>query len=66
MLHGNKTYLLQDPEDKSLRVSISAGLDYPGISNEGGLMIRTLKYVFNDAEALDAFKPCCKKNYSSF
>ena len=64
VLHGNKTYLLQDPEGQIIEGhSISAGLDYPGIGPEHAWLndLGRVKYVsVTDFEALDAFKLCCK------
>ncbi len=64
VLHGNKTYLLQDPEGQIIEGhSISAGLDYPGIGPEHAWLndLGRVKYVsVTDLEALDAFKLCCK------
>jgi tryptophan synthase beta chain len=60
VLHGNKTYLLQD-EDGQIREahSISAGLDYPGIGPEHAWLhaIGRVRYEsVTDAEALEAFR----------
>ena len=64
VLHGNKTYLLQDPEGQIIEGhSISAGLDYPGIGPEHAWLndLGRVKYVSaTDYEALDAFRLCCK------
>ena len=64
VLHGNKTYLLQDPEGQIIEGhSISAGLDYPGIGPEHAWLndLGRVKYVSaTDSEALDAFRLCCK------
>ena len=64
VLHGNKTYLLQDPEGQIIEGhSISAGLDYPGIGPEHAWLndLGRVKYVsVTDYEAIDAFKLCCK------
>lgn len=64
VLHGNRTYLLQD-EDGQINEghSISAGLDYPGIGPEHAWLKETgrVKYVSaTDAEALEAFKLCTR------
>lgn len=64
VLHGNRTYLLQD-EDGQIKDahSISAGLDYPGIGPEHSWLYETgrVKYVsVTDDEALEAFQLCCK------
>jgi tryptophan synthase beta chain len=64
VLHGNKTYLLQDKEGQILEAhSISAGLDYPGIGPEHSWLhdIGRAEYLTaTDQEALDAFQLCCK------
>lgn len=64
VLHGNRTYLLQDDDGQILDAhSISAGLDYPGIGPEHSWLNDTgrVKYVaITDAEALDAFQLCCR------
>ncbi|MCC3304000.1 tryptophan synthase subunit beta [Sneathiella sp. HT1-7] len=64
VLHGNRTYLLQDDDGQILEAhSISAGLDYPGIGPEHSWLndIGRVKYVnATDAEALEAFQLCCK------
>ena len=64
VLHGNRTYLLQDDDGQILEgFSISAGLDYPGIGPEHSWLheIGRAKYVsITDVEALDAFQLCCE------
>ena len=64
VLHGNKTYLLQDDDGQILDAhSISAGLDYPGIGPEHSWLhdIGRAKYLTcTDTEALDAFKLCAE------
>ena len=64
ILHGNKTYLLQDEDGQITEAhSISAGLDYPGIGPEHSWLkeIKRVDYTsITDVEALDAFKLCCK------
>ncbi|WP_424931509.1 tryptophan synthase subunit beta [Amaricoccus macauensis] len=63
VLHGNRTYLLQDDDGQILEGhSISAGLDYPGIGPEHSWLhdIGRVEYVnATDAEALEAFKLLC-------
>ncbi len=63
VLHGNRTYLLQDPDGQILEgFSISAGLDYPGIGPEHSWLhdIGRAQYVsITDVEALAAFQLCC-------
>ncbi|MBE0694733.1 MAG: tryptophan synthase subunit beta [Aquamicrobium sp.] len=60
VLHGNRTYLLQDADGQILDGhSISAGLDYPGVGPEHSWLRDTgrVEYVpILDDEALDAFK----------
>jgi tryptophan synthase beta chain len=64
VLHGNRTYLLQDADGQILEGhSISAGLDYPGIGPEHSWLndIGRVKYVSaTDKEALEAFQLCSK------
>ncbi|MFB2531768.1 tryptophan synthase subunit beta [Paracoccus sp. p4-l81] len=63
VLHGNRTYLLQDADGQILEGhSISAGLDYPGIGPEHAWLhdVGRAEYVsITDAEALKAFQLCC-------
>ena len=63
VLHGNRTYLLQDDFGQIVEGhSISAGLDYPGIGPEHSWLhdIKRVQYVsVTDLEALDAFQLCC-------
>jgi len=63
VLHGNRTYLLQDAEGQILEGhSISAGLDYPGIGPEHSWLHETgrAQYVaITDTEALAAFRLSC-------
>ena len=64
VLHGNRTYLLQDAEGQILEGhSISAGLDYPGIGPEHAWLhdIGRAEYVSaTDSEALAAFTLLCE------
>ncbi len=64
VLHGNKTYLLQDGDGQIAEAhSISAGLDYPGIGPEHAWLrdIGRVEYdSATDAEALDAFQLLCR------
>ncbi len=59
VLHGQKSYLLQDDDGQIIEThSVSAGLDYPGVGPEHAYLKDTgrVKYVTaTDAEALDAF-----------
>jgi tryptophan synthase beta chain len=64
ILHGNKTYLLQDDDGQIIEGhSISAGLDYPGIGPEHAFLhdAGRVSYVsIRDDEALAAFQLCAK------
>jgi len=64
VLHGNKTYLLQDEDGQITEAhSISAGLDYPGIGPEHAWLrdIGRVEYSSaTDTEALDAFQLLCR------
>ena len=64
VLHGNRTYLLQDDDGQILEgFSISAGLDYPGIGPEHAWLHESgrVNYVsITDKEALTAFQLCCE------
>jgi tryptophan synthase beta chain len=64
VLHGNRTYLLQDADGQIIEGhSISAGLDYPGIGPEHAWLhdMGRVEYVsVTDAEALEAFEFCCR------
>jgi tryptophan synthase beta chain len=64
VLHGNRTYLLQDDDGQILEAhSISAGLDYPGIGPEHSWLheIGRVEYVaITDQEALGAFQLCTR------
>jgi tryptophan synthase beta chain len=64
VLHGNRTYLLQDEFGQILEAhSISAGLDYPGVGPEHSWLheIGRVEYVaVTDQEALDAFQLCTR------
>jgi tryptophan synthase beta chain len=60
VLHGNRTYLLQDGDGQILEGhSISAGLDYPGVGPEHSWLRDTGRVTYvpiTDKEALDAFQ----------
>ena len=62
VLHGNRTYLLQDDDGQIIDAhSISAGLDYPGIGPEHSWLhdIGRIKYLSTtDEQSLAAFKLC--------
>ncbi|MGA0955968.1 MAG: tryptophan synthase subunit beta, partial [Burkholderiaceae bacterium] len=64
VLHGNRTYLLQDANGQITEThSVSAGLDYPGVGPEHAWLKDSgrAEYVpVNDQEALDAFHHCCR------
>ncbi|MEM8770070.1 MAG: tryptophan synthase subunit beta [Pseudomonadota bacterium] len=64
VLHGNRTYLLQDDDGQILEGhSISAGLDYPGIGPEHAWLHESGRVAYQsatDAEALSAFQLCSK------
>ena len=63
VLHGNRTYLLQDEHGQIAEThSVSAGLDYPGVGPEHAWLKDTgrAEYVsIDDAEALRAFNDMC-------
>ncbi|QSI75417.1 tryptophan synthase subunit beta [Niveibacterium microcysteis] len=64
VLHGNRTYLLQDPNGQIIEThSISAGLDYPGVGPEHAWLKDTTRAEYvgvTDAEALHAFHTLCR------
>jgi len=64
VLHGNRTFLLQDDDGQITEAhSISAGLDYPGIGPEHSWLHDIGRVVYEpvtDREALDAFQLCCR------
>jgi len=64
ILHGNRTYLLQDANGQIVEThSVSAGLDYPGVGPEHAWLKDSgrAQYVsITDAEALTAFDTCCR------
>ncbi|MES2259025.1 MAG: tryptophan synthase subunit beta [Pseudomonadota bacterium] len=63
VLHGNRTYLLQDDNGQIIEThSVSAGLDYPGVGPEHAWLKDSgrAQYVsITDDEALQAFHDCC-------
>jgi tryptophan synthase beta chain len=63
VLHGNRTYLLQDAHGQIVEThSISAGLDYPGVGPEHAWLkdLGRAEYVaVTDDDALMAFHDCC-------
>ncbi len=65
VLHGNRTYLLQDANGQVIEThSVSAGLDYPGVGPEHAYLkdIGRAEYVaITDDEALTAFHHLCRK-----
>jgi len=64
VLHGNRTYLLQDDNGQIIEThSVSAGLDYPGVGPEHAWLKDSARaqYVsITDDEALQAFHDCCR------
>jgi tryptophan synthase beta chain len=64
VLHGNRTYLLQDENGQIIEThSISAGLDYPGVGPEHAWLKDSgrAEYVtITDSEALEAFHKLCR------
>jgi tryptophan synthase beta chain len=64
ILHGNKTYLLQDEDGQIIEGhSISAGLDYPGIGPEHSWLKESGRVEYGyatDNQALDAFQLLCR------
>ena len=64
VLHGAKSYLLQDEHGQVAPVhSVSAGLDYPGVGPEHSLLkdLKRVRYMAaTDDEALDAFHRLCR------
>jgi tryptophan synthase beta chain len=64
VLHGNRTYLIQDENGQIIEThSVSAGLDYPGVGPEHAWLkdIGRASYAaVTDDEALDAFHTLCR------
>ena len=64
VLHGNRTYILQDDNGQVIEThSVSAGLDYPGVGPEHAYLkdIHRAEYVaIDDEEALAAFHKLCR------
>jgi tryptophan synthase beta chain len=64
VLHGNRTYLLQDADGQILEGhSISAGLDYPGVGPEHSFLHDSQRVTYapiTDNEALEAFQLCTR------
>jgi tryptophan synthase beta chain len=64
VLHGNRTYLMQDPAGQIIPThSVSAGLDYPGVGPEHAWLKDTGRagyVVINDDEAMAAFHECTR------
>jgi tryptophan synthase beta chain len=64
VLHGNRTYLLQDANGQIIDThSVSAGLDYPGVGPEHAWLKdsgRATYVPIDDAETLAAFHDCCR------
>ncbi|HEX3926163.1 MAG TPA: tryptophan synthase subunit beta, partial [Streptosporangiaceae bacterium] len=64
VIHGMRTYLLQDGEGQTLPThSVSAGLDYPGVGPEHSWLHDTGRASYRaitDAQAMDAFSVLCR------
>jgi len=64
VLHGNRTYVLQDAHGQIIEThSVSAGLDYPGVGPEHAWLKdcgRASYATITDEEALQAFHDCCR------
>ena len=64
VLHGNRTYVLQDADGQVIEThSVSAGLDYPGVGPEHAWLKDSgrAEYVpIDDTQALAAFHDCCR------
>ena len=64
VLHGNRTYLMQDESGQIIEThSISAGLDYPGVGPEHAWLkdMHRAEYVaVTDDEAMQAFHALCR------
>lgn len=64
VLHGNRTYVLQDAHGQIIDThSVSAGLDYPGVGPEHAWWHESgrVQYVpIDDRQALQAFHDCCR------
>jgi tryptophan synthase beta chain len=64
VLHGNRTYLLQDANGQIIEThSVSAGLDYPGVGPEHAWLKDSARAQYvsvTDDEALAAFHDCCR------
>ena len=70
MLHGNRTYLLQDEDGQIIEAhSISAGLDYPGIGPEHAWLHDIgrveIRLPSTDNEALEAFQLLLRSSKAS-
>jgi tryptophan synthase beta chain len=64
VLHGNRTYLLQDADGQIIEThSVSAGLDYPGVGPEHAWLKdsgRATYVAVTDDQAVVAFNECCR------
>lgn len=64
VLHGNRTYLIQDDDGQIIEThSVSAGLDYPGVGPEHAWLKdsgRATYTAITDDDALQAFHDCCR------
>ena len=65
VLHGSKSYLLQDKDGQILEAhSVSAGLDYPGVGPEHSFLKESGRAVYRsctDGQALSAFHTLCRE-----
>ncbi|WP_341729470.1 tryptophan synthase subunit beta [Brooklawnia sp.] len=64
VLHGTRTYVLQDEDGQTIESqSISAGLDYPGVGPQHAQLAKSGRAHYEsvtDAEAMDAFQLLCR------
>lgn len=64
VLHGNRTYLIQDQDGQIIEThSVSAGLDYPGVGPEHAWLKDSARATYTavtDEDALQAFHDCCR------
>ena len=64
MLHGNRTYVIQDEDGQVQEThSVSAGLDYPGVGPEHAWLNDSSRASYvsvTDEQALAAFHDCCR------
>jgi len=64
VLHGSKSYVLQDKDGQTCRVhSVAPGLDYPGVGPEHSMLVdegRVRYFSVSDEETLEAFQLCAR------